>query len=108
MALGYAWFDSYDSVGYVLTLHILPPYSLAKVIEALLLTLPESFGSLTGLTTLDLRSRCVDPRPRATMAGRGPSGIRLRPVGQGGAIAIAKARSCARWMRMRGRRACFG
>ena len=21
MALGYAWFDSYDSVGYVLTLH---------------------------------------------------------------------------------------
>ena len=35
------------------------------------------------------------------MAGRGPSGIRLRPVGQGGAIAIAKARSGARWMRMR-------
>ena len=28
MALGYAWFDSYDSVGYVLTLHISPPYSL--------------------------------------------------------------------------------
>ena len=28
MALGYAWFDSYDSVGYVLTLHIFPPYSL--------------------------------------------------------------------------------
>ena len=27
MALGYAWFDSYDSVGYVLTLHIFPPYS---------------------------------------------------------------------------------
>ena len=27
MALGYAWFDSYDSVGYVLTLHICPPYS---------------------------------------------------------------------------------
>ena len=26
MTLGYAWFDSYDSVGYVLTLHILPPY----------------------------------------------------------------------------------
>ena len=25
MALGYAWFDSYDSVGYVLTLHISPP-----------------------------------------------------------------------------------
>ena len=24
MALGYAWFDSYDSVGYVLTLHIFP------------------------------------------------------------------------------------
>ena len=24
MALGYAWFDSYDSVGYVLTLHISP------------------------------------------------------------------------------------
>ena len=42
------------------------------------------------------------------MADRGPSGIRPRPVGQGGAIAIAKARSCARWMRMRGRRACFG
>ena len=35
------------------------------------------------------------------MAGRGPSGIRPRPVGQGGAIAIAKARSGARWMRMR-------
>ena len=28
MALGYARFDSYDSVGYVLTLHIFPPYSL--------------------------------------------------------------------------------
>ena len=28
MALGYAWFDSYDSVGYVLTLHISPPYIL--------------------------------------------------------------------------------
>ena len=28
MALGYAWFDSYDNVGYVLTLHIFPPYSL--------------------------------------------------------------------------------
>eukprot|EP01048_Picozoa_sp_COSAG05_P023547 COSAG05_NODE_5148_length_1252_cov_2.924545_2_plen_43_part_01 len=28
MALGYAWFDPYDSVGYVLTLHIFPPYSL--------------------------------------------------------------------------------
>eukprot|EP01043_Picozoa_sp_COSAG02_P096225 COSAG02_NODE_32529_length_515_cov_0.456731_1_plen_64_part_00 len=28
MTLGYAWFDSYDSVGYVLTLHIFPPYSL--------------------------------------------------------------------------------
>eukprot|EP01048_Picozoa_sp_COSAG05_P009306 COSAG05_NODE_755_length_7517_cov_61.549609_2_plen_60_part_00 len=28
MALGYAQFDSYDSVGYVLTLHISPPYSL--------------------------------------------------------------------------------
>ena len=28
MALGYAWFDSYDSVGYVLTLHIFPPYIL--------------------------------------------------------------------------------
>ena len=28
MALGYAWFDSYDSVGYVLTLHVFPPYSL--------------------------------------------------------------------------------
>eukprot|EP01048_Picozoa_sp_COSAG05_P043781 COSAG05_NODE_24400_length_251_cov_1.631579_1_plen_27_part_01 len=27
MALGHAWFDSYDSVGYVLTLHIFPPYS---------------------------------------------------------------------------------
>ena len=25
MAVGYAWFDSYDSVGYVLTLHISPP-----------------------------------------------------------------------------------
>ena len=25
MALRYAWFDSYDSVGYVLTLHIFPP-----------------------------------------------------------------------------------
>ena len=25
IALGYAWFDSYDSVGYVLTLHISPP-----------------------------------------------------------------------------------
>eukprot|EP01048_Picozoa_sp_COSAG05_P005049 COSAG05_NODE_291_length_12036_cov_15.352266_1_plen_93_part_00 len=25
MALRYAWFDSYDSVGYVLTLHISPP-----------------------------------------------------------------------------------
>ena len=24
MALEYAWFDSYDSVGYVLTLHISP------------------------------------------------------------------------------------
>ena len=35
------------------------------------------------------------------MDGRGPSGIRPRPVGQGGAIAIAKARSGARWMRMR-------
>jgi len=31
MALGYAWFDSYDSVGYVLTLHIFPPYSLASL-----------------------------------------------------------------------------
>ena len=28
MALVYAWFDSYDSVGYVLTLHISPPYIL--------------------------------------------------------------------------------
>ena len=28
MALGYACFDSYGSVGYVLTLHISPPYSL--------------------------------------------------------------------------------
>ena len=28
MTLGYAWFDSYDSVGYVLTLHIFPPYNL--------------------------------------------------------------------------------
>ena len=28
MALGYAWFDSYDSVGYVLTLHIFSPYNL--------------------------------------------------------------------------------
>ena len=28
MGLGYAWFDSYDSVGYVLTLHIPPPYIL--------------------------------------------------------------------------------
>eukprot|EP01048_Picozoa_sp_COSAG05_P034454 COSAG05_NODE_14408_length_397_cov_1.828859_1_plen_43_part_10 len=25
MALWYEWFDSYDSVGYVLTLHISPP-----------------------------------------------------------------------------------
>ena len=24
MALGYAWFDSYDNVGYVVTLHISP------------------------------------------------------------------------------------
>ena len=24
MGLGYAWFDSYDSVGYVLTLHVSP------------------------------------------------------------------------------------
>ena len=39
------------------------------------------------------------PRSRAR-AGREPSGIRPRPVGQGGAIAIAKARSCARWMRI--------
>ena len=31
MALGYAWFDSYDSVGYVLTLHIFP---IQSVIEA--------------------------------------------------------------------------
>eukprot|EP01048_Picozoa_sp_COSAG05_P018045 COSAG05_NODE_2571_length_2885_cov_55.161522_3_plen_126_part_00 len=30
MALGYAWFDSYDSVGYVLTLHIFPPGRCAK------------------------------------------------------------------------------
>ena len=28
MGLGYAWFDSYDSVGYVLTLHVSPPYIL--------------------------------------------------------------------------------
>ena len=28
MALGYAWFDAYDSVGYVLTLHIFPTYNL--------------------------------------------------------------------------------
>eukprot|EP01048_Picozoa_sp_COSAG05_P015257 COSAG05_NODE_1819_length_4019_cov_8.560714_1_plen_34_part_00 len=32
MTLGYEWFDSYDSVGYVLTLHIRPyiyhPYIL--------------------------------------------------------------------------------
>ena len=28
MALRYAWFDSYGSVGYVLTLHISPPYIL--------------------------------------------------------------------------------
>jgi len=28
MTLGYAWFDSYDSVGYVLTLHIFPPYNM--------------------------------------------------------------------------------
>ena len=28
MALGYAWFDCYDSAGYVLTLHISPPYIL--------------------------------------------------------------------------------
>ena len=27
MALGYARFGSYDSVGYVLTLHIFPPYN---------------------------------------------------------------------------------
>ena len=36
MALGYAWFDSYDSVGYVVTLHISPhtdcPYlPIAKI-----------------------------------------------------------------------------
>ena len=31
MSLGYAWFDPYDSVGYVLTLHILP---LQSAIEA--------------------------------------------------------------------------
>ena len=30
MTLGYAWFDSYDNVGYVLTLHIFPPYSLTQ------------------------------------------------------------------------------
>ena len=30
MALGYAWFDSYDSVGYVLTLHIFPPSRRAR------------------------------------------------------------------------------
>ena len=29
MALGYAWFGSYDSVGYVLTLHIFPPIQFA-------------------------------------------------------------------------------
>eukprot|EP01048_Picozoa_sp_COSAG05_P016711 COSAG05_NODE_2187_length_3425_cov_3.315995_4_plen_64_part_00 len=28
MALGYAWFDSYDSAGYVLTLHIFPPSAI--------------------------------------------------------------------------------
>eukprot|EP01048_Picozoa_sp_COSAG05_P000620 COSAG05_NODE_17_length_35518_cov_34.728084_35_plen_30_part_00 len=28
MTLEYALFDSYDSVGYVLTLHIFPPYNL--------------------------------------------------------------------------------
>ena len=28
MTLGYARFDSYDSVGYVLTLHIIPPNRL--------------------------------------------------------------------------------
>ena len=28
MDLGYAWFDSYDSVGYVLTLHVFPAYIL--------------------------------------------------------------------------------
>ena len=33
MTLGYAWFDSYDSVGYVLTLHIFPPYILPLKIE---------------------------------------------------------------------------
>ena len=32
MALGYAWFDSYDSVGYVLTLHVSPP--IHSAIEA--------------------------------------------------------------------------
>ena len=32
MALGYAWFGSYDSVGYVLTLHIFPP--IQSAIEA--------------------------------------------------------------------------
>ena len=35
MALGYACFDSYDSVGYVLTLHICPPYSLPIQISQL-------------------------------------------------------------------------
>ena len=32
MTLGYAWLDSYDSVGYVLTLHIFPP--IQSAIEA--------------------------------------------------------------------------
>ena len=31
MALGNACFDSYDSVGYVFTLHIFPPYSLLDI-----------------------------------------------------------------------------
>ena len=43
MALGYAWFDSYDSVGYVLALHISPPYSLP--IQAYVIgSLDKSFG----------------------------------------------------------------
>ena len=32
MTLGYAWFDSYDSVGYVLTLHIFPTLREGRVV----------------------------------------------------------------------------
>ena len=84
MSLGYACFDPYDSVGYVLTLHIFPPMAGTRQIRSL-----HAASRVSPIEAGDIATRALQIRAPAQSAPSRSGAIGCAP-GRSGLVAAAR------------------